>query len=181
MSQSPGLLGTKPHNLVRRRLQVQCTKPPLAFHRRCQGKVGSPLLEVPQKVAALWSSPLSHRQLNEELSHQLLVLSARPHCQHGWSEHAIQPLLPPSRVHIVDLTRRQCKGNLKLMLMRVSLVPVQGYKDHNPSMTHDIIPRQIFMACHHYRKVLSIGMVLRDTAFTILPDKGVTFSGTLLC
>jgi len=188
MSRSPGLLGMSnqfhnPRATVRRRLQVQCTKPPPAFHQGCQGKTGSPPLEAPQEVVPPWSSPPSHRQLNRKLSHRLLVVSVLSLCQRGWSKHATQLRLlvsihVPSRVQTVDLTRPQCKANLKPMLS-VPPVLVQRCRDHNPSMIHDIIPPQISMACHPYRKVLSIGMVLRDTAFTILPDKGVAFSGTL--
>jgi len=36
------------------------------------------------------------------------------------------------------------------------------------------------MAHQSYRKVLSIGMVLRDTVFITLPDKDVTFSSSYL-
>ena len=38
-------------------------------------------------------------------------------------------------------------------------------------MTHDIIPRRMHMAFHFYSKVLSIGVVLRNTVFTIWPNK----------
>ena len=57
----------------------------------------------------------------------------------------------------------------------VSMRSAQNGKDHNPFMTHDIILPRMPMAPHAYRKALSIGIVLRDTVFTMYMTQQVDY------